>query len=453
MGMKLEQVSKKEGTVVVQATGSKMVLDEDGTLTCWQRFPEERKLLEVKFSVPLGALAIGQKDDFACTVAGRTASLTFQADSVVLLQVQQDCQASFTGFFKPAYHAEQQWLLCLFIDPKGGFGLYPLSDGRMRSTPPNLDRNPWTITYDLRKGHEFWLSIFPPRPLNQERAFWPVAIEQWNRYPVVPFPTNQEIDTVAKHCKIYVDGNWYKIREDTKQYPNMWVVSKYVPLDDKEFKRVRDRVKKDGMKFVIYATPYYFKGTADDCLKEMRRIVQEYGVDGFYVDGISMNFVESYRLIRAMRQIVGNDGILYVHCSADPLRSPKLYCPFIDTYADYILRGEAGTGGLDLETFLRWVVSGYHISNAVGEWCYYGSGARGKTYVDPGTKQNTGYVMAVPTSEHIDLALKNEVRHFRMTSKVWDLTGDDLKEFERDLARFDREYYRKLEALRKSRMR
>jgi len=47
-----------------------------------------------------------------------------------------------------------------------------------------------------------------------------------------------------------------------------------------------------------------------------------------------------------------------------------MVCPFVDTYADYMLRGEAlNRDYMDL-LYLRYVVSCYNVSNSVGTLCY-----------------------------------------------------------------------------------
>jgi hypothetical protein len=90
-------------------------------------------------------------------------------------------------------------------------------------------------------------------------------------------------------------------------------------------------------------------------------------MDGLYFDGISHDILESYDMIRTARNVVG-DGSLYVHCTSDPV-SKNLFCPFIDTHADYILRAEHATALSD--SYLRYVISGTNISNSIGHLCYY----------------------------------------------------------------------------------
>jgi hypothetical protein len=225
--------------------------------------------------------------------------------------------------------------------------------------------------------------------------------------------------------------------------PMPFAAAKHVPLDMKGFIRVRDEAHQNGMKVVVYLSPYY--STAPDIYAEMRRVLNEYKLDGLYFDGISMDFRKSYAVARRAREILGDNRILYVHCSSDPLDDGRIYCPFIDTYADYILRGEPGVWGLKLDDFLRWTLSGYHISNAVGYWCYYGSNKQ-QGYDSSAPKAGT-YVETLPTPQHIDAALRNKVFIWRQ-GQSW--SEPKLKD---SLAAFDQEYYGKLELLRQARAR
>ena len=122
-----------------------------------------------------------------------------------------------------------------------------------------------------------------------------------------------------------------------------------------------------------YCSPYYCN--APDIFGEMERVLDEYEMDGLYFDGwcpMRDDFRPGYYLMRRAREILG-DRILYMHSSTDPFGSVDMYPPFAFAYADFCLRGESGRGEGDLDTFLRYTVSGRQISNTVGMWCYYGS--------------------------------------------------------------------------------
>jgi hypothetical protein len=164
----------------------------------------------------------------------------------------------------------------------------------------------------------------------------------------------------------------------------------------------------------------------------MERILKEYEVDGLYFDGWCghrEDFRPGYHLMRRARAILG-DRLLYLHSSSEPFGNCRVYLPFVYTYADFVLSGEAGRFGLGLEEFLRYMVSGHQISNSVGMWCYYGSWS-----------DEPGYHNVVPKAEHIEMALRNYVRLWRNT-QAWS------KKSPGNLARFDREYYGGLAQLR-----
>ena len=156
----------------------------------------------------------------------------------------------------------------------------------------------------------------------------------------------------------------------------------------------------------------------------MERVLEEYEVDGLYFDGWCghrEDFRPGYHLMRRARAILG-DRILYLHSSTEPFGTCRVYLPFVYAYADFVLSGEAGRSGLGLEEFLRYTVSQYQISNSVGTWCHYGSWG-----------DEPGYHQIVPKTEHIEMALRNNVRLWWQT-QAW-------SRFPEELARFDREYY------------
>jgi len=445
-GMRIESATEERGVITVITTGAKFQIDSHGAIHCWQRIPRERRVLEVSFAQAPGPFRIEKKDGFSCTVSCHAGALTFQGDSLVILKLKENVKTSFTGLFNPAYRFEKggKWIL---IDEDGGFGVYP--GAKKTTSAPVFSKLPWDIAYEFTGGDEAWLSVFPPRPYNWNHAF--EAIEHDDGYP-----SNDQIAAAAKYCKVLTlhAGIWQDIPENVKESlsqiprykgyvrgPMPFASSKHVPTNMEEFIRVRDEAHKRGMKVVVYLSPYY--STAPDIFAEMQRVLSEYKLDGLYFDGISMDFRKSYAVIRRAREILGDNRILYVHCSSDPLNDGRIYCPFIDTYADYILRGEPGVWGLKLDDFLRWTLSGYNISNAVGYWCYYGSN-RQQGY-DASTPKAGKYIDTVPTTEHIDAALRNKVFIWRQGQ---DWSQAKMKD---SLAAFDKQYYGKIELLRQGR--
>lgn len=419
-GMKIEQVSNKEEGVEILTTGAKFLLQDDGILHSWQRIPAEREVAKLKIPLENFPFEITEENGFTVVFSGQGLDLVFQGDSLVIIRPKKEFDIFFTGLFNPVYQAgkEGKWI---FIDSVGGFGVYPVE--KKQTQIPEVNNVPWNLKYSLTAGEEIWFSVFPPRPYNWERVFEQVAHTGKQEEPYSP---DDLISSAAKHAKVFALHSFFWPGGDREP----WLIPSFIPSDMNEFIRVRDEVHKNGMKFVVYMSPYY--STAPDFFAEMKRALEEYEVDGVYFDGISFDFRESYRIIRQAREILGNEKILYVHSSTDPFNSITLYAPFIDTYADYMLRGEAGRpAGTELEDFLHWTVSGYNISNTIGYWLHYGSGEIGQP----------DYVFTLPSGEDIDSALANHVYFCWSDTMYRDAPTERLEEFRK-------EYYQKLELYR-----
>ena len=422
MGMRIEKAADEKSGIKITTTGAEFLLGRDGRIRCSQRIPLTREVVRINLPSAALPLQLTDQNDFACTVIGEGVTLRLQGDSLIILKTHKDMNVAFEGLFSPVYHAHKdgKWL---FIDQQGGFGIYPTRKKRTKS--PALKQPAWRLDYDLKKGDEVWVSVFPPRPYNRERSFESLAHEG-GRNPLekYAYPSDELIQSAARYCKVFAVHSYIWPGGDRAP----WLIPQFVPSDVKRFSRMREAVRRSGMKLVLYVSPYYYRG--EDFFGEIRQLLDEDKMDGAYFDGVSMDFRKSYRAMRHARRILGPDRILYVHCSSDPLGSTRIYCPFIDTYTDFILRGEAGRGGVKRDDFLRWICSGYNISNAIGYWCYYGSTGK------------AGYVHQVPTSVDIDAALRNHVRLWR-TETVWTTHKGG------DVDAFDKEYYSKLDKLRR----
>ena len=85
--------------------------------------------------------------------------------------------------------------------------------------------------------------------------------------------------------------------------------------------------------------------------------------DEFYYDGVYLTGADcverSYELVKRSRSMLGARGVLYLHETTSPLRC---VIPFVDAYADFIVRGEHE--GWKPE------VSCYNVSNSIGLYWY-----------------------------------------------------------------------------------
>jgi len=456
MGMRLESIERVGAETRVLTTGSEFVLGKGGRIRCFQRIPERREVAAIR--LPSGApLILEKQNDFACRFTAPGFSVTLQGDSLMIVHADQDLKTDIEGLFRPTFQSETKgnWL---FIDGIGGFGLYPsktktpetrdlvhqgVKDRRggtwfvNKAPAKESDANKvWSLSYGLSASEELWISVFPPRPYSRKHAD---EIRMAHEGSIDPYahPSTALIESSAKFCNLMVVHS--ALWSGGERPP--WKIPAFVPRDRKEYDRVREDLHRTGMKMVPYLSPYYYAGS--DFFTELQRAVDDYRVDGAYFDGVSMDFRKSYEFIRRSRQILGDDRILFTHCTTDPLKSGVVYCPFIDTYSDYIYRGEAGRSGMELDDFLRWTISGYNISNSVGYWIYTGSTAQPAAP----TKENPGsYMRQTPEREDIDAALRNEVRLPRteigyQPEILWK-PGDGHLEF------FDRYYYGELDRKR-----
>ncbi len=427
MGMSIQHAHSTFEGFEILTPGMRLTLEDKGQLKVEQRIGIERKVLSCKLPDHLSPWRISRKTSFRCTLQGKGLELTVQGDSVIIFAPRQHLKLTFNGYFLPHYAQEVKGNR-LLLDPSGGCGFFSIPTRQTEAV--NLNSDSWTIRAHLARWDEFWVSICPPREIDLKKFSESVAHEGTLEEP---YPSNEIIRSDAKHCKVFtIHEGWAADAPEWVEdppgshykHPKPWETDHPIPADPAEFARVRDEVWRNGMKILVYFSPYY--SNAPDLFAEMKRILEEYCVDGLYFDGWCghrEDFRPGYYLIRRARAILG-DRLLYLHSSTEPFGTCRVYLPFVHAYADYVLRGEAGREGLERDEFLRYAVSGYQIHNAVGLWCYYGSTGL------------PGYHNVVPTSEDIDAALRNHVRIWR-TVQSWFKNPEELE-------RFDGEYYIKL---------
>lgn len=111
----------------------------------------------------------------------------------------------------------------------------------------------WTLSYELRKGEELRVSVFPPRPYNWKRANEDLMAHEGNESPYV-YPSTALIQSTARYCKVMVVHSWFWPGGDREP----WKIPTFVPKDRRQFDRVRDDLHWAGMKMVPYFSPYYY---------------------------------------------------------------------------------------------------------------------------------------------------------------------------------------------------
>jgi hypothetical protein len=203
------------------------------------------------------------------------------------------------------------------------------------------------------------------------------------------YPTDADIEAWQPHGNILLQQAEVMLWKD-------WSL-RFVPRSGiEEFQRVNRTCERLGMRNIVYTSPFYFlTGTGLEAqamnsfenfaqtgfspgdprglnwpifLAEISRVMGEYQPDGLYFDGIYGNIVRTYLISRKAREVVGDRGLLEYHATGSP-PGGGCYLPQIDTYFNFMLRGEGCPDQYADSDYLRYFVSTYNISNSIGVLC------------------------------------------------------------------------------------
>lgn len=130
---------------------------------------------------------------------------------------------------------------------------------------------------------------------------------------------------------------------------------------------------KTGFKLVAYAHGRRMSNvqSAAESLAALLLLVKQHNLDGVYLDnaGAGENWYETYAWVRALREQLGDDAILYHHDSVDVWGgwSGRVFVP-IDAYFNYTLKGETGPLAAlsnPYDDYVRYYTVGYGTSQAL----------------------------------------------------------------------------------------
>jgi len=398
--MKVLKVEDDQKRIVVQTTGAEFVIEKDqGAIACAGLVNGRRNLAVIKFGCSLADLRVVESDEDSCVMhmgihegitgyGGTHYFLRIQIyrDSLVRINSQKEVGLTVEGCFQPEYTAEKNGNV-LLIGKDSGIGLYPYKELHNVNLADLSSKN-WKADYTFDKYYTMLISVFPPRKFNEEQSIAErivhhgtlSSIENVNP-PPGPYPSDAMLKDFSKFATVLVlhEGIWRGyITEKGLSLQNAadtWLdasfcTGSFIPADENEFRRVIAKAHDLGMKIIPYTSPFYSTALGKDFLGRAGKMLAKYDLDGIYFDDISYNdILYAYDMIRETRAML-KDKIIYYHCTLGALYSRSIYCPFVDTYADYILRAESG-GGFD-DRYIRYVISGYNISNSIGYVCHHG---------------------------------------------------------------------------------
>lgn len=372
-GLKLEDIKQSTDRIVVSTTGAVFDFDlSESLLTCRQRIGRAGTSLELQFEgVSLNGLTVTTRDTGAAILDAPGLRIKINGDSLLMLRAAAAVNLSGRVAWSPevTYPADQSQLL---LDPFGALGFYPIR-GKIEAHP---GPDPARQQYDLEPDAELWIAVGPPREYDWNASFHDRLIWQgsWQK-PELAVPADNAI------MKWSDFGTILWLQSENMMWQS-WHEG-FEPRLPAEFARVIATAHRLKTRVIAYASPFYFtKGVAGEhtntgantglYLEAVAKLLRDYpDLDGIYFDGVYPGSVEdTYRMCRAARALIGDDRILMIHCTHNAPGGKWgqwSYNPAADTYANFILRGESF--GFVGSQWLRYFVSGYNISNAIGVVC------------------------------------------------------------------------------------
>ena len=381
------------------------------TIECDQRIPAPRRVATL--TLPPGStrdIELTHHSSGAVVFEGAGTTLRINGDSTLMIAPGQHGDIRAELSFTPDCHFGAGGNHN-FFDPNGGISFFDNGD----SPDPHLEleNTPISVTWSWRAGAVFWSVVSPPKPFDWDASFQHYAGQGSSHLRYV-YPSDGEINAASKQASILFLHSemllWKAWQTDL------------TPRDPEKLAHVINTAHEHEMKVIVYTTPVWFlkntpreheqqidptpgpMGTvphwgrpdnADLFFQQISRVFNEMSLDGFYFDGIygaPEHLAASYHLTRAARELVGDDGILIYHGTGDApsIGGSRTYCPSLNAYYDYILRGEGEEKRTDPE-YVRYFLSSYNLSNSVCLSLYRTD--------------------EIPSAEQIDLTLRANVRY------------------------------------------
>ncbi|MHB9036983.1 MAG: family 16 glycoside hydrolase [Armatimonadota bacterium] len=372
-------------TVTVESTGATCAADRNtSVISLTQKIPATRGLGSITFSDSfLSNMSVQQSTDGATILSSANGQIKIQNDSIIALKPNIAVNVTVGLGFTPLWSALDSSPNYLLLDMDGGLGIFP--KGLVSNIVDHLGLD-GTLQLSISAGQEVVFSVCPPRAYDWQKSFNDRLVTHYTVDPQTVYPTDAQIAGYTQY------GNILLLASDATLWQNWWLG--YEPINSAELTRVINTCHANGMKLVLYVSPgFYVNGTpmegearirvpkagevdmntrigenADLFLAEIQRLCDRFDIDGLYFDGLYLNnAANSYYVVRKTRQILGSNGTLIVHTSDSPPRFYSyLYWPSIDTYSDYIMRGERESQMWDDPAYLRCLISTYNISNTIG---------------------------------------------------------------------------------------
>ena len=448
---RVESVADSGDAVIVETTGARYLFERGEMLrvSCYQRINTERLVARLTLSIPGGTFLVEHDDAQQVVLRQRTTDtwytrLAVRADSVLDVYSMTEIDVAVEGAFVPAYVAVKG-PHAILADELGGVGCYgvrgmALEAGGIYTTAQ------WEHAYRGERFSRLWVSVFPPRPFELERSLND-RIAHWGVNPPWTFghyPSDAMIAEAAPYANILVlhDQIWHGQRtvrglpmETTEHLLADAAYCSYdwVPADEAELRRVVRTAHDHGMRVLPYQSPTFTMAPIEHLLGETARLLEDYGFDGVYYDGLTFDLVQAYDLMRKARALLG-ERLLYLHTTYEPFGSREVIAPFLDTYADFVLRGEHPSDFAE-EAYIRYVLCSQSTSHAIAHVCHcYYPPEFVESILDTVLANEGRFYLALPQTEN-ETVLKrhyyprlDERRrdHMLDSGANWSITNDEV---------------------------
>lgn len=439
-GMSVESVNCSDVRTVVQTTGATFVINAaTGEIEAYQKIGSTRKLATLfieaeSSSSRAGLMAMRVEEHTRAGVILRTpdgrARVQINGDSLLSLSSASEIWMTVRVEFTPAFQSHANGH-SMYMDDVGGIAVLPWRDNKIPvAFPPrpqsvsSTENGSMVNVVRVEPGEELWLSVAPTREFDWAKSFSSIY---WHRGEGTEFwvkgnqqcpwtPESAWPDDEATLKRIAEDFDILHLQAECALWEN-WTLG-YEPRFPDKAKRCLETAHRLGLKVVVYASPFYFlAGTQFEKLElnvpewpkdwwrcgnyhgdnwerytdSVRELLKKYDVDGVYFDSsFLLNLSNSYKMTRRIRSILGTDKILYNHCTyAPPSYSNRISCPALNTYCDFVLRGECNAELFEDQSHLRYCISDYRMGNAVSLLCNSGTNALvSRDWVDKLLKAN-----------------------------------------------------------------
>jgi hypothetical protein len=397
-GMRIVKAREENGEITVETTGYRYVISPH-FLRAYQKLytvnqPGERAVVCLAFfGDPLSNLRLVDATEDYAIVASDEIWLGFRGDSLVLMHCYADSFVySYNSLIDAPWNKGAQSSR-FFRDNYGGslHSKDPNKPGSIAATA--IDDKSFRITLTNGKGVIF--ATFPPKRFPFEKLYSPGArphavvahapahlTDYENRFASL---AEKGVGIIGVASGTTSTGFIYDTTGSERPDNACWPVY----IEDKGYwgyryadpERMRSFIQSahaNGYKVIAYLHCCNFgrKQDINETLRFLTDFKEAHQLDGFYLDGAlhDISFLRNYEFILAMRELVGNDGVIIHHDSVNLWGGNSSGVDFVpaNAYVDHTHRGETGdlANAIDgpNDPYMRYYVCQFGASQALSSF-------------------------------------------------------------------------------------